>query len=141
MPLAARPGGVLPCCGVCAVPWLLVADDGRRLPLPADARPPPAPPPPPLRRGLLFTLGRPGVLSGLLASASRRCGHGQRHSIEPPGVLLHIQVRKFLNAPLAPQHWDSSSSQPHPQVYGKQAHTSATCKWARTRTLTRSSKT
>jgi len=73
MPLAARPGGVLPCCGVCAVPWLLAADDGRRLPLPADARPP-APPPPPPSRGLLFTLGRPGVLSGLLASVSGAAG-------------------------------------------------------------------
>ncbi len=66
MPLAARPGGV-PCCGIGAPPpWLLAADEGRRLPLPADGRPPPPPPP----RGLLLTLGRPGVLSGLLAAVS-----------------------------------------------------------------------
>ena len=70
MPLEARPGGVLPCgCGG-AVPWLLAADDGRRLPLPAGARPPPPPP----RRGLLLTLGRPGVLSGLLAAVSVAAG-------------------------------------------------------------------
>ena len=68
MPLAAgRPGGVPCCCEFGAAPWLLAADDGRRLPLPADARPPPPTVPP---RGLLLTLGRPGVLSGLLASVS-----------------------------------------------------------------------
>ena len=70
MPFAvARPGGVpCCCCGVSAPtpPWLLAADDGRRLPLPADGRPPPPLPP----RGLLLTLGRPGVLSGLLAAVS-----------------------------------------------------------------------